>query len=561
MEKKKFKVYVHTNKVNGKRYVGITGRDPEKRWVNGLGYASNYHFNNAIKKYGWGNFEHEILFKFDTVEEALNKETELILEWKTSDPELGYNVIVEGTIGSYTLGQPAVNRRAVRCIELDKIFESVAEAAKFVNVNKAGITACCQGTKMTARKYHWEYVDDELREEFMEAREKILKGENISKYRRVRCVETGEILESTKVLGERYGILSTTANNYTRLRKEFKDGTHWEYLGEVKCHKDSLRNTRDVVVQCVETKKLYRNVSVASKITGANASSIRNVINGRCKVAGGAHWKLVPVNEVNVEDVECGDKIYGMYKRVVCIETGIIYNSVIDAARETNISADNIHDVCQYGHETAGGFHWEYIEGKVNKEYLKKRRIQVLRKGNSRSRKVKCLETGEVIESYKPLVEKYSLPVRKVTSNIYYGNSFPDGTHWKYLGKQIKRGKWIKDKDQVIKCIETGKVYQNAKTLEKVEGFHAGSILNALRGVSKTSYGYHWEFINLKNVNKEEIIGRSGTWRQVKCVETGKIYESAYDAAKEVGLSADTNLRRACRNGKTSGGFHWKYID
>lgn len=361
MEEKKFKVYVHTNKVNGKRYVGITGRDPEKRWANGLGYANNRHFNNAIKKYGWVNFKHEILFKFDTVEEALNKETELILDWRTSDPELGYNVIVEGTIGSYTLGQPAMNRRAVRCVELDKIFESVVEAAKFVKVNKAGITACCQGTKMTARKYHWEYVDDELREEFIGAREKILKGENTSKSRKVRCVETGEVLESSKVLGSRYGILSTTASNYIRLGKSFRDGAHWEYLGEVKTGKHFQVN-RNSVILCVETNKLYRNAVVAAQLTGTDKAGIYSVINGKNKTAGGYHWKLIPLKEVNINKIEMGDKIYGMYKRVMCVDTGVTYTSATEAEKETGIRAESIHSVCKGKRKTIHKYHWKYID-------------------------------------------------------------------------------------------------------------------------------------------------------------------------------------------------------
>ena len=53
-------VYKHTSPSN-KSYIGITGRDPEIRWKKGWGYSEQPKFFNAIKKYGWENFTHEIL--------------------------------------------------------------------------------------------------------------------------------------------------------------------------------------------------------------------------------------------------------------------------------------------------------------------------------------------------------------------------------------------------------------------------------------------------------------------------------------------------------------------
>ena len=73
---KKYCVYKHTNKINGKIYIGITGDVPENRWANGLRYQANAHFTNAINKYGWDGFEHDILYTDLSLQEASKIEVE-----------------------------------------------------------------------------------------------------------------------------------------------------------------------------------------------------------------------------------------------------------------------------------------------------------------------------------------------------------------------------------------------------------------------------------------------------------------------------------------------------
>ena len=88
---KKFWVYVHTCKANGKRYVGCTTRvKPELRWAEGKGYQNNDYFYRAILKHGWDNFQHEV-FEVDSAEEMYRKEVELISFYHSNDPNFGYN--------------------------------------------------------------------------------------------------------------------------------------------------------------------------------------------------------------------------------------------------------------------------------------------------------------------------------------------------------------------------------------------------------------------------------------------------------------------------------------
>lgn len=86
-----YKVYKHKFP-NGKIYIGITKQNVKDRWRNGKGYKENKYLINAIKKYGWDNIEHIILFEDFTQEEAERKEIELISQYKSNQRKYGYNI-------------------------------------------------------------------------------------------------------------------------------------------------------------------------------------------------------------------------------------------------------------------------------------------------------------------------------------------------------------------------------------------------------------------------------------------------------------------------------------
>ena len=95
----KFILYRHTSP-NGKVYIGITSKSVKDRWRNnGRGYKSNIHFYNAINKYGWENFKHEVLHENLTKEDAIMLEKKYIKEHDSF--KKGYNRTLggEGTEG------------------------------------------------------------------------------------------------------------------------------------------------------------------------------------------------------------------------------------------------------------------------------------------------------------------------------------------------------------------------------------------------------------------------------------------------------------------------------
>lgn len=86
-------VYKITNTINNKFYFGVTQQTLKKRWQQHKCNSNrkSYHLYNAIKKYGFKNFNIELVFEFNTKKEMLDKEIELISLHKTYDRMFGYN--------------------------------------------------------------------------------------------------------------------------------------------------------------------------------------------------------------------------------------------------------------------------------------------------------------------------------------------------------------------------------------------------------------------------------------------------------------------------------------
>ncbi len=82
---KKFCVYVYTNLINNKKYIGYTGEIKTRKSRHERCISNNLNecpkFYRSVKKYGWENFKFEILEWFSTAEEASNAEIEYIKKY------------------------------------------------------------------------------------------------------------------------------------------------------------------------------------------------------------------------------------------------------------------------------------------------------------------------------------------------------------------------------------------------------------------------------------------------------------------------------------------------
>lgn len=209
MEERKYIVYIHKNKINGKVYVGITHyTNPEKRWS--YGYKGNPYFQSAINKYNWNNFEHIILFRNISKELACREEQLLINRYKKRG--ICYNIAnggegseamseeireklrkYKGPLASQygrlkellkygfksgtshpnygkTLSQDITEKirislsKPVLMIdkntnEILKEFNSTTEAETFLNTKGHHVSCCCNHKRKTAYGYKWRYKE------------------------------------------------------------------------------------------------------------------------------------------------------------------------------------------------------------------------------------------------------------------------------------------------------------------------------------------------------------------------------------------------------------------
>ncbi len=89
-------VYMTTNIVNGKRYIGQTIQSLEKRWVHHCTPTSGcFYLSNAIKYYGSKNFKLKILAKCNSIDEMNHREQYYIKLFGTLSPN-GYNLMTGG---------------------------------------------------------------------------------------------------------------------------------------------------------------------------------------------------------------------------------------------------------------------------------------------------------------------------------------------------------------------------------------------------------------------------------------------------------------------------------
>lgn len=163
----KYIVYITINLCNGKFYIGVHKTNPEifdgyiGCGVRNKGDANlNTPLHRAIRKYGYENFKRTTISVFDTKDEALNLEKQIVTE-RLVRSKFCYNATIGGNI-------PPINSKKVYKFALDgnylRSYKSVIDAARDLNkevLEKSianEISMVCRGELRSAYGFYWSFI-------------------------------------------------------------------------------------------------------------------------------------------------------------------------------------------------------------------------------------------------------------------------------------------------------------------------------------------------------------------------------------------------------------------
>lgn len=270
---------------SNKRYIGITSIEPERRWRNGNGYRKQRYFYNAIKKYEWKNFQHIIIAKGLSEDEAKWLEIELIKMWDTTNHDKGYNITLggEGANGlklseetrqkmsesrkgklageknpnygrcgelNYFYGKHHTEEtkkkmgKPIICLTTKKIFFIAKEGAEFYNTSLGNIIGCCK-----------EHIDKQ----------------------NYKNKSAGKLPDGTPLVWRYY-------EDYLNMSEEEIQ----QAIEAAKANSSSAKanSSSAKAVICITTKNIFYAIRKAAKYYNCDRSSIIKCLKGRQKSAG-----------------------------------------------------------------------------------------------------------------------------------------------------------------------------------------------------------------------------------------------------------------------------------
>lgn len=263
----KYCVYVHVNKENSKKYVGLTSNSVKRRWANGAGYVRCTAFNRAIQKYGWDGFEHQVIAAGLTRSEAEIEERRLIAKFKSNQAEFGYNLTSGG--------------------ETNK--EISEETRKRLSLSHTGIKPSKETLRKRAISISNAWQNEDTRQRYKEASEKRANNpeyiEKLSQASKARW-QNPEYIKKHKAAMDEVRKNEQFCKNHSEALK-----AAWA-RPEIRQKVTGANSGKAKPVLCITTGKTYSCAAEAGREESISSNGISMCCRGERKTAGGMQWKF-----------------------------------------------------------------------------------------------------------------------------------------------------------------------------------------------------------------------------------------------------------------------------
>lgn len=358
VEDKKYCVYVHISP-NGKIYVGQTSAGINKRWgKNGAGYlykkdGKYIHpaFAPAILKYGWDNFQHEVIADNLTREEADSFEKLLIEKLNTMNPEYGYNCKEGGSSGRLSEEScKKISDAHKGIIPSDETRKKMSEARKGMIHSEETKKKIGDSQKGESHHMYGNHHTEETRRMISES----LKG-------RILSEETKKKISDAQK-GEKHHMYGKHHTEETK--KKLSDSHIGKQLGSdnPSSKKVSQYDKKGHLIMTWECMK------DASKKLEVPYHDIYRCCKNELGMAGGFIWRYYEDKLTEEHLFWCNEHQQKKQFKKSVVQYSLsgelikMFESMAAAESETDISQSSIGLCCRGKRKTAGGFIWKYYD-------------------------------------------------------------------------------------------------------------------------------------------------------------------------------------------------------
>lgn len=318
-------IYIITNKLNNKQYVGISRKDVAKTKYY---YGSGLLIKQAIKKNGKENFIKEIIDECLCEKDLLEKEIYWIKEKNTKFP-IGYNISDGGVGNRGALGKlnPCYGRTVSeetrkkmseskkgkpsllkgvslseenkkKLLERLKIMMSDPEVRKKLSESHKGKKHTEESKRKIGESSKGRIVSEETREKISNSNKgKVVSEETkkkIGDYVKNRIVSQ-ECREKHRknMMGNQYskGYKHTLESRY-KISEAGRNRIITDETRKKLSNAQVKKKVCQIDINTNEIIKIYKSVQEASKESGCNRPNISTCINGKRPNAGGYKWKI-----------------------------------------------------------------------------------------------------------------------------------------------------------------------------------------------------------------------------------------------------------------------------